>query len=892
LAEPGAVLITAQVLRQIAGLFVAEERGAHELKGLKEPVTLFRLVRASGSGRRSSQRILSPLIGRDDEIVMLMRRWERARLGDGQLVLIVGEPGLGKSRLIEEIHGRLRDTPHTWLEWSCSQLLQNTPLHPIAEWGRQRFGGADVSAERRFADLESTLAQMKLDPTENAPLLASLLGIPLPQERTPALAPDELRRRQLAALTAAVMATARVQPAVLAIEDLHWADPTTIDVLKGIAERGALPPLLVVATTRPEFRPPWGTRSHHATISLAPLDRAQVHDMIAELSARHALPREVVDDVAARTGGVPLFVEEVTRLLLESGDKGRIQMIPPSLQQSLMARLDRLGPAREVAQVASVIGRGFSYGLLSTLAGMADSELQAALEQVTEANILLVHGVPPDCDYRFKHTLIQDAAYENLLKSRRQMLHRRVAKILRDRFPDTAAAEPEVLAHHFTQAGLTDAAIEWWGKAGDQALRRSAFQEAISHLGKAIDMADKTDVDGFAAATPSISANQRLKLQTDLGQALMWYRGFGAEESKAAFVRARELAAAIDNPTERFVIYYGLWIGTLARGEVGLAREIAETFLREAEREARTTECEVGHRIVGFTCLWQGDFSEAQANLVEALSTYDPKRDREVGFRFGGDIGPTARVFLAITKWLLGEVEPARALIEEAVAHATETGHVPTQVVTYVFKAHFEMIRGDAEAARRYAEIVVKLSQQNALTLYATDGAVRSAWASARLDGRETGATDLRQALSASTDQGIKLEVPFYQGLLAEIEAQEDAAGALIRTDEALALARETGEHWSDALLHRLRGEILLKRDPANTAQAEDAFLTAIAIAQQQKARSFELCAVLDLARLYKSTGRSADAHALLASALKGFSPTPEFPEIEEAQTLLTALTS
>jgi class 3 adenylate cyclase/predicted ATPase len=892
LAEPTAVLMTAQVQRQVAGLFVVEERGCHQLKGVPEPVTLFRLIRASGGGRRSGVRQLTPFVGREEEMAMLTRRWERARQGDGQLVLIVGEPGLGKSRLIEEFHGRLCDTPHTWLEWSCSQLLQNTPLHPIAEWGRQRFGGADVSVERRFADLESTLAQLKLDPAVNAPLLAPLLDIPLPQGRAPTLAPDELRRRQLAALTASVMASARVQPLVLAIEDLHWADPTTLDVLRGIAGPGALASLFIVATTRPEFRPPWDMRSHHATISLAPLDRAQVRHMIAELSARHAVLREVVDNVAARTGGVPLFVEEVTRLLLERGEKGGIQVIPPSLQQSLMARLDRLGPAREVAQVGAVIGRGFSYGLLRTLIGMEEAALQAALEQLAEADILLVQGVLPDCDYRFKHALIQDAAYENLLKSRRQVLHRRVAEVLRDRFPDTAASEPEVLAHHFTQAALTDAAIEWWGKAGEQALRRSAFQEAISHLGKAIEMADKAGEGTSATATTSASANQRLKLQTNLGKALMYSRGFGAEESRAAFIRARELAAAIEDATERFTIYYGLFIGNLVRGELGFAREIAETFLREAERGAWTTECGVGRRILGSTCLWQGDFIEAQANLVEALSIYDPERDREARFRLGPDTGAAARVYLAITKWQLGEVGPARALIEEADAHAIGTGHVPTLVVTYLQKAHFEIVRGDAGAARRNAEIAVKLSQENAITRFAALGVLQSAWASARPDGRETGTTELRQALAAYTDLGDKLDVPFYQGLLAEIEAQGDAENALTRIEEALALAGETGERWSDAFLHRCRGEILLKRDPANTAPAEDALLTAIAIAQQQKARSFELRAALDLARLYNSTSRSAGAHALLASALKGFSPTPEFPEIAEAQTLLAALAS
>jgi predicted ATPase len=365
---------------------------------------------------------------------MLMQRWERARQGNGQLVLIIGEPGIGKSRLIEEFHGRLRDTPHTWAEWSCSQLLQNTPLHPIAEIGRQRFGGADVPAERRLAELDSSLVQVKLDPAEYAPLLAPLLDIPLPQERTSTLAPEELRRRQLAALTNLVIASARTQPPVLAIEDLQWADPTTLDLLRGIAERGALAPLFVLMAARSEFRPLWGMRSHHMTISLAPLDRHQVQDMVGELAARHALPKEMVEIVTERSGGVPLFIEEVTRLLLESGQDRSARAIPPTLQQSLTARLDRLGPARALAQIGAVIGRGFSYGLIRTVAGLDDAVLRAALKRLAEADILLVHSVSTDSEHRFRHALIRDVAYENLLKSRRQVLHRRVGEALRDRF--------------------------------------------------------------------------------------------------------------------------------------------------------------------------------------------------------------------------------------------------------------------------------------------------------------------------------------------------------------------------------------------------------------------------------------------------------------------------
>jgi hypothetical protein len=543
-AEPGSVLVTMNVQRQVAGLFVAEDQGARELKGVTEPVQLFRIVRASGGGRRGGARALTLFVGQEEELGLLARRWERARTGDGQLALVVGEPGLGKSRLIEEFHARLAETPHTWTEWSASQLLQNTPLHPIAEWGRQRFG-VDAPAEQRLADLENTLRLVGLDPAEHTPLLAPLVDIPLPPERTASFPPEELRRRQPAAMSAWALAGARSQPLVLAIEDLHWADPTSLDLLKGLAERGAQAPLLLLATARPEFRAPWSLRSHHIVISLSPLDRAGVAQMVGEISSRHALSKEVVEGVTERMGGVPLFVEEVTRLLSEHGEQGGVQAIPPTLQQSLAARLDRLGPAREVAQIGAVLGREFGYALLREVAETGDPALQASLDRLAEADLLYVEGAPPRATYRFKHALIQDAAYDSLLKSRRQALHRRAAEILVGQ-REQAAAEPEVIAHHFTQAGLDDLAIEWWGKAGDQALRRSAFQEAIAHLGKAIAMADKlAGATSRPEAVDAAASSQRLELQTDYGQAVMWSKGFAAEERKRWSSPARSRIVAI-----------------------------------------------------------------------------------------------------------------------------------------------------------------------------------------------------------------------------------------------------------------------------------------------------------------------------------------------------------
>jgi class 3 adenylate cyclase len=356
-AEPGTLLATATVRRQVAGLFIVEEKGPHELKGVPGSPTLFRIARASGGGRRAGARAYTPLIGREDDLGVLLKRWERARAGEGQFIQIVGEPGLGKSRLVEEFRSRLAETPHSWLEWTTSQLLQNTALHPLTEWGKQRFG-ADVAAERRLAELESSLTQVKLNPSEFAPLLAPLLDIPIESVGAPELTPEELRR-QLAAMAAWLLAGARAQPLVLAFEDLHWADPTSLDLLKMLAERGATAPLMIVATARPEFRAPWATRSHHGVISLIPLDRGQVRQMIGAIAERHVLSADAVEGVAVRTGGVPLFIEEVTRLMLEGG----AHAIPPTLQQSLAARLDRLGEAREIAQVGAVVGREFTYRL-------------------------------------------------------------------------------------------------------------------------------------------------------------------------------------------------------------------------------------------------------------------------------------------------------------------------------------------------------------------------------------------------------------------------------------------------------------------------------------------------------------------------------------------------
>jgi predicted ATPase len=844
------------------------------LKGVAQPLPLYRVVRASGGGRRGGVRALTQFVGREEDIGALLRRWDRVRAGEGQFVQIVGEPGLGKSRLIEEFHSRLGETPHTWVEWNSSQLLQNTPLHPITEWGRARFGGQDIAAERRLADLETTLAQVKLDVQETATLLAPLLDIPLPAERAPKFGPEEMRRRQLAAMVALLLAGARTQPVVLAFEDLHWADPTSLDLIQALAERGAQAPLLVVATTRPEFRAPWGMRSHHAVVALAPLDRTEVRRMVGEIAAQHALPHEVVERVGERTGGVPLFVEEVTRLLVERGEQGGVQAIPPTLQQSLAARLDRLGAAREVAQVGSVLGRDFVYALLRDVAEIDEPALQASLDRLADADLLFVQGVPPEARYRFKHALIQDAAYDSLLKSRRQALHRRAADALRE-----ANAEPEAIAHHFTKAGLDDLAIEWWGKAGDQALRRSAFQEAIAHLGKAIEIADKAaDVSG-----------PKQKLHVAYGNAMLQARGIAAPETTEAFARVRE--ATVSDKDGRLVADYGLWVGSIVRGELNAARAHANAFLADVSARPDSPEAGVAYRAAGINSWFAGDYRDARDWLERALALFEPSRDDDLAYRFGYDEGVAAMLFLALALWPLGDVERAVFLARSAEARIAGLTHIATLAYGKSVAALFELMRGDLSLAAQNAVELARVIREHDLPYWRAHQIFLEGWMRVQSGANADGLADMRRGIELRREQSVLITDSQFKLLLAEAEARSgDVERALSILDEALATSDRVGHRYFDAELHRAHGEMMLKRDRTNSGAAEQALLTAITIASKQGTRSFELRAALSLAKLYQSTARPADAHAVLAPALEGFSPTSEMPEIAEAQTLLAAL--
>ena len=589
----------------------------------------------------------------------------------------------------------------------------------------------------------------------------------------------------------------------------------------------------------------------------------------------------MVDGVGERTGGVPLFVEEVTRLLLERGAGGGVQTIPPTLQQSLAARLDRLGEAREVAQIGAVLGRDFSYPLLDAVAGFEPGRLQAALDRLAESDLLIVEGAPPSASYRFKHALIRDAAYDSLLKSRRQALHRRAADVL-----VTADAEPEAVAHHFTEAGLDDLAIEWWGKAGDQALRRSAFQEAIAHLGKAIAMADKAE----SGKTVGGMGQQR-QLHVAYGNALIAARGYGAPETTEAFARARDSASGDKDAPERLAADYGLWVGSLWRADLPSMRAHAAAFLSDVEARPDSPEAGVAHRAAGATCWFAGEYREARDHFERALALFQPGRDDDLVFRFGADAGVGAMGFLAIASWPLGEVDRAISFNDRMQTRMADLTHVGALAVGRMFEAMFELMRGDHARAAANAFELVRLARQYDMSLYLAYGVFLEGWATAASGATGDGLERMRRGVELLRKQNVLLFDGLLKIALADAEARAgDPVRAVAILDEALATCDRLGFRAFEAELHRARGEILLKRDPANLAPAEAAFVTAIAVAKQQGTRSFELRAALSLAKLYQLTARRADAHTVLTPALEGFAPTPEMPEIAEAEALLAEL--
>jgi class 3 adenylate cyclase/predicted ATPase len=898
LAEPGTIVVAASTRRLLGDWFRLRQLGRHEVKGIAEPVTAwavegisdsesrFEAVRAAG---------LTDLIGRKHEIDFLLERQRLAWKGGGQIVLISGEPGIGKSRLAAALAKHTAGAPHGRLRYQCSAYHTNSALHPfIAQFERAAGFKADDVPEQMLDKLEATLAVEPLRVQAVAPLLAALLSIPFDERYPPlALSPTQQRRQTLAALLEQIEGLARRQPILLSFEDAQWADATSLELLDLLVERVRQLPVLALFTFRPEFEPPWVGLPNVSTLIVSRLDRPNVQNMIARVTGGRPLPAEVTEEIVVKTDGNPLFVEELTKAVLEAGilveDSEGYRLdgplpplaIPATLHDSLMARLDRLAPVKEIGQIGAVIGREFSYSLLHALAGRDETALKDALAQLEDAELVFRRGDPPDAIYSFKHALVQDAAYENLLKSRRQVLHRRIAETLRDRFPTMAELQPEVVAHHFTQAGINEAAIEWWIKAGDRALDRSANDEAIAHLEKAISLADGL-ADGPAQRL------LRLRLQTTYGHALLHARGHSQPETIAAFARARELVPGIEDPTARFSAYYGMWLGSFVRADLAPMREVAVAALRDAQHSPGFPGAGRARHVFGVTCWFQGDYVGARASLERALAAYDHGRDYQLAPRFVFDDRVVATGWLAVVLWALGKVDQGARLLDHALSLARKSGHLPTIAWAHAYTCRFAGICRKPERARPHAQELLALAREHGLPMRLADGSFYQGWAR-WCAGDGDGEPQMREGLGLWDEMQYRLFAPLTGTLLAEGEAEAGRVELGLATlDAELVAIEETGQHWFDAEVHRARGELLLKLRRPDVAAAESAFMRAIDIARSQQTQTFELRAALSLAKFYRTTGRDQAAKELLVPTLVGFDAGPEVPEVEEAQRLLT----
>ncbi len=662
-------------------------------------------------------------------------------------------------------------------------------------------------------------------------MLAPLFDIPPPRDPSPTLAPDELHRRQLAALTAWLLASARIQPVVLAIEDLHWADPTTNDVLNRIVQHSTREPLFIVATTRPEFRSSWSMRPHHVTLSLAPLDRAQVRDMVAELSADQALPRDVVEEVAARTGGVPLFVEEVTRLLLERGAQDGAHVIPPSLQQSLMARLDRLGPAREVAQIASVIGRGFNYGLLRELVGIEDTALKAALEQLAEADILLVQGMPPDADYRFKHALIQDTAYENLLKSRRRLLHRRVAETLRGHAHSETAARWEMIARHFGLASLGEDSAYAWHEAGLKAAHNGAYREAEKDFQLAIDGLDKLE------ETPERSLF-KLSVETALLTTLQVVEGYSAPRTVAATERLKTLSDKIGNVEHSLAQASARWAGLSSAGRYSEAARLANQFFTLATADGHPEIMGFAH-MVGMTSRFRlGDLIGAERHYLAG----EPQFSLPTFTRRPGAVGQTLGN-ASQTAWMLGRPSEARERIALAINLTASANSTYDSAFTYFMAAMLAVLMREPGEAAVFAQHSLDLADKHSYPQFGSSARIALGRAQAELDRSNNQALDLiATGIAAMAETKATVAMTLYLAWQAEALALAGRLEeALATIERAHAFNPEERSFLSE--LFRIRGELRALIGDHDNAEAD--LRKALSLAERMRAPGLGLRAAI-----------------------------------------------
>ena len=900
LAKPNTMVISSTTHKLIEAEFRCEDLGSLQLKGVAEPIHAWRVVGHAEAQHEVEERYSLPLVGRDQEIGLLLRRWAQSKDRLGQAVLISGEAGIGKSALAETVGAQAKKEGFAPTTFRFSPYYTNSALYPMIEQIKRRLRWqAGDTPYTKLAKLEQMLANYSWVAEEVVPLFAALLSLPLPAGRYPPLnlTPQEQKQRTLDALVAWTLEEAERQPIFDLWDDLHWADPTTLELLGLLMNQAATSSLFMVMTFRPEFIPPWPTRSHMTPITLSRLEGPDVEAMVTRLASGKAPPAEVVQHIVKKTDGVPLYVEELTKMILESGllreESDRYELtgplsnvtIPATLQESLMARLDRLPKLRDVAQLGAVLGREFEYEMLRALAPMDEARLQDGLSQLVEAELLYQRGRPPRATYIFKHALIQDAAYESLLKRTRQQCHRQVADLLESRFPETVEIRPELLAHHHTEANSPQTAVEYWLKAGQLAVHRFADREAVGHLEKGL---------GVLLTLPDTPERARLELtlQTSLGPALMATKGYAAPEVGNAYRRARDLCQQLKEITQLFPVLWGLWMYHLVRAEHEAANELTKQILSVAQTTGDPDLALEAHFAVGLSAFYCGELLAAREHLEQAISAYDPERHKGLASTYGGlDPGVCCLEYVAWTLWLLGYPDQALKRADEAQPLAKRVANLYTQSRSLYWDSLLRQFTGQWDVLRERIEVAISMAKEHGFALVLGVGSIMRGWALVTEGRAEEGIRQISQGVERYRATGAGFQLPHLLTALIEahkkIDQPEEGLAVLAEAD---ALVEKTGERYYEAELQRLKGELLLAQSPDDPAEAETCFQNALEIARRQQAKSLELRTAMSLARLWQRQGKEGDARQLLNDVFAWFTEGFDTSDLRDARTLLNEL--
>ena len=901
LAEPGTVLISESTHRLTSGHFEYRYLSPVALKGWADPIPAWQVLGATGAESRfeaQHKARLTPLIGRDEEFDLLLRRWQHAKRGEGCVVVLTGQPGIGKSHIALALEERLQSEPHITLRHFCSAHHTNSALYPfIRQLERaSRFEHSDSPAGR-LAKLEALLMRSGADADRVVAPLASLLSLPLSDRyHVPEMSPQKRKEMTLAALLAQFSGLAARRPVFVIFDDVHWADPTSLELLTIALEQVQRLPVLLLITARPEFTPPWPGHAHVTTVSLTRLNRNDGAALIDRITAGKALPKEVMNQILARTDGVPLFVEELTKSVLETGlleerDDHYVlshplpsMAIPSTLHASLMARLDRMAPVREVAQIGAVVGREFSYELLSTVAGLSNEALQDALAQLVRSELVFCRGQPPQAVYTFKHALVRDAAYSGLLRSRRAALHATIADAFEQRFPEIVEAQPETLAHHLTEAGLFEKAETYWLQAGKTAAMRSANLEAIAHLQRGIEA---------SGHLPDGSRKDRLELdfQFTLGTCLIATQGPASNTSMATFARARELCERLGGPPEQLQVMFWLTTASVIRGELPLAQETIAALLDLADARGDRPALLNAMRGQAMIRLFMGHLTGAHEVIGRAIEAFDAssEEDRLAARAAGQDAGVADLALLSWALWLLGQADTAMTRIGGAIQRADTINHPHSQAYACYYASVLHALRGELVAAQRYAERCIALSEEHGFRQWrGLAHAIRGICVTL-LDPSSSALEEIRLALDEYRGAGYQLGITaLYVLLCPAFLSSHNCEAALELIEKGLETTSRNSERIFEAELYRLKARALLVRGaPGAKAEAQSLLDRALSTARSQHAKALELRSALDIAQLWIDQGRREDALGLLAPVYGWFSEGFDTQDLKQAKALL-----